>query len=113
MKLLRLFFCIIWISLLSGCVSEPMLPNTAPIVGSISTRGNNYSENTLPIGSTALFNTSGDVIIKNQIFTFDGNHWKGEEDILWKGTTTSTNLTALYPAQNGDDFITEHPYADS
>ena len=113
MKLFRLFFCIFWISLLGGCVSEPMPPDTNSIVGSISTRGNNYPENTLPIGSTALFNTSGDIIIKNQIFTFDGNHWKGEEDIPWTGTTTSTNLTALYPAKNGDNFITEHPYTDN
>ena len=83
------------------------------IKGNISTRGNSYSENSLPVGSTALFNTSGDIIIQNQIFTFDGNYWKGEEDIPWTGTCTSTNLTALHPGKNGEYLITEQPYVNN
>ena len=113
MKPLRLFFYIFWISLLMGCVSEAIVPNTTPIIGNISTRGNSYSENSLPVGSTALFNTSGDIIIQNQIFTFDGNYWKGEEDIPWTGTCTSTNLTALHPGKNGEYLITEQPYVNN
>jgi hypothetical protein len=96
-----------------GCVSEAIVPNTTPIIGNISTRGNSYSENSLPVGSTALFNTSGDIIIQNQLFTFDGNYWKGEEDIPWTGTCTSTNLTALHPAKNGEYLITEQPYINN
>ena len=96
-----------------GCVSEPIVPDTTPIIGNISTRGNSYSENSLPVGSTALFNTSGDIIIQNQIFTFDGNYWKGEEDIPWTGTCTSTNLTALHPGKNGEYLITEQPYVNN
>ena len=110
---LRLFFYIFWISLLMGCVSEAIVPNTTPIIGNISTRGNSYSENSLPVGSTALFNTSGDIIIQNQIFTFDGNYWKGEEDIPWTDTSTSTNLTALHPGKNGEYLITEQPYVNN
>ena len=113
MKPLRLFFYIFWISLLMGCVSEPIVPDTTPIIGNISTRGNSYSENSLPVGSTALFNTSGDIIIQNQLFTFDGNYWKGEEDIPWTGTCTSTNLTALHPGKNGEYLITEQPYVNN
>jgi hypothetical protein len=113
MKPLRLFFYIFWISLLMGCVSEAIVPNTTPIIGNISTRGNSYSGNSLPVGSTALFNTSGDIIIQNQIFTFDGNYWKGEEDIPWTGTCTSTNLTALHPGKNGEYLITEQPYVNN
>ena len=112
MKQFRLFF-IFCISLLMGCVSEAIVPNTTPIIGNISTRGNSYSENSLPVGSTALFNTSGDIIIQNQIFTFDGNYWKGEEDIPWTGTCTSTNLTALHPGKNGEYLITEQPYVNN
>ena len=112
MKQFRLFFTFC-ISLLMGCVSEPIVPDTTPIIGNISTRGNSYSENSLPVGSTALFNTSGDIIIQNQIFTFDGNYWKGEEDILWTGTCTSTNLTALHPGKNGEYLITEQPYVNN
>ena len=112
MKQFRLFF-IFCISLLMGCVSEPIVPDTTPIIGNISTRGNSYSENSLPVGSTALFNTSGDIIIQNQIFTFDGNYWKGEEDIPWTGTCTSTNLTALHPGKNGEYLITEQPYVNN
>ena len=96
-----------------GCVSEAIVPNTTPIIGNISTRGNSYSENSLPAGSTALFNTSGDIIIQNQLFTFDGNYWKGEEDIPWTGTCTSTNLTALHPGKNGEYLITEQPYVNN
>ena len=96
-----------------GCVSEPIVPDTTPIIGNISTRGNSYSENSLPVGSTALFNTSGDIIIQNQIFTFDGNYWKGKEDIPWTGTCTSTNLTALHPGKNGEYLITEQPYVNN
>ena len=112
MKQFRLFF-IFCISLLMGCVSEPIVPDTTPIIGNISTRGNSYSENSLPVGSTALFNTSGDIIIQNQLFTFDGNYWKGEEDIPWTGTCTSTNLTALHPGKNGEYLITEQPYVNN
>ena len=112
MKQFRLFF-IFCISLLMGCVSEPIVPDTTPIIGNISTRGNSYSENSLPVGSTALFNISGDIIIQNQIFTFDGNYWKGEEDIPWTGTCTSTNLTALHPGKNGEYLITEQPYVNN
>ena len=112
MKQFRLFFTFC-ISLLMGCVSEPIVPDTTPIIGNISTRGNSYSENSLPVGSTALFNTSGDIIIQNQIFTFDGNYWKGEEDIPWTGTCTSTNLTALHPGKNGEYLITEQPYVNN
>ena len=112
MKQFRLFF-IFCISLLMGCVSEPIVTDTTPIIGNISTRGNSYSENSLPVGSTALFNTSGDIIIQNQIFTFDGNYWKGEEDIPWTGTCTSTNLTALHPGKNGEYLITEQPYVNN
>ena len=96
-----------------GCVSEPIVPDTTPIIGNISTRGNSYSENSLPVGSTALFNTSGDIIIQNQLFTFDGNYWKGEKDIPWTGTCTSTNLTALHPGKNGEYLITEQPYVNN
>ena len=112
MKQFRLFF-IFCISLLMGCVSEPIVPDTTPIIGNISTRGNSYSENSLPVGSTALFNTSGDIIIQNQLFTFDGNYWKGEENISWTGTCTSTNLTALHPGKNGEYLITEQPYVNN
>lgn len=96
-----------------GCVSEPIVPDTTPIIGNISTRGNSYSENSLPVGSTALFNASGEIIIQNQLFTFDGNYWKGEEDIPWTGTCTSTNLTALHPGKNGEYLITEQPYVNN
>ena len=96
-----------------GCVSEAIVPDTTPIIGNISTRGNSYSENSLPVGSTALFNTSGDIIIQNQLFTFDGNYWKGEENISWTGTCTSTNLTALHPGKNGEYLITEQPYVNN
>lgn len=112
MKQFRLFFTFC-ISLLMGCVSEPIVSDTTPIIGNISTRGNSYSENSLPVGSTALFNTSGDIIIQNQLFTFDGNYWKGEEDIPWTGTCTSTNLTALHPGKNGEYLITEQPYVNN
>ena len=112
MKQFRLFFTFC-ISLLMGCVSEPIVPDTTPIIGNISTRGNSYSENSLPVGSTALFNASGEIIIQNQLFTFDGNYWKGEEDIPWTGTCTSTNLTALHPGKNGEYLITEQPYVNN
>ena len=99
-----------------GCVSEPIVPDTTPIIGNISTRGNSYSENSLPVGSTALFNASGEIIIQNQLFTFDGNYWKGEEDIPWTGTaptTLNTEPSTASTIPDGNGPITTDPTTET
>ena len=114
MKQLGLFCFILWTCLLGACVSEPIPSETNHVVGRILTRNIN-TEEIVSKGQTALFNIfkAEKTIIENQIFTYDGEHWKGEKEIPWTDEISSATLTAFYPAQNGDKFITESPYTEN
>lgn len=102
MKQLRLFIYILIIGFLFGCESETIPSASTNLVGKISTRGSNDIPS-LPTGSQALFNAQGGT----SVFTFDGNKWNGNQDIF---SGSSTEVTALYPAYNGNSLITENPY---
>ncbi|MBQ3609497.1 MAG: fimbrillin family protein [Bacteroidaceae bacterium] len=108
MKPLVLFTYILLTSLLLGCESETILPSTSNVVGTISTRVSN-DITSLPTNSQALFHTSSGT----SIFTFDGNHWNGNQSIFSFSSTTPNVLTALYPAYNGEKAITENPYTNN
>ena len=102
MKQLRLFIYILIIGFLFGCESETIPSASTNLVGKISTRGSNDIPS-LPTGSQALFNAQGGT----SVFSFDGNKWNGNQDIF---SGSSTEVTALYPAYNGNSLITENPY---
>ena len=108
MKPLVLFTYIVLTSLLLGCESETISPSTSNVVGTISTRVSN-DITSLPTNSQALFHTSSGT----SIFTFDGNHWNGNQSIFSFSSTTPNVLTALYPAYNGEKPITENPYTNN
>ena len=108
MKQLVLFTYILLTSLLLGCESETISPSTSNVVGTISTRVSN-DITSLPTNSQALFHTSSGT----SIFTFDGNHWNGNQSIFSFSSATPNVLTALYPAYNGEKAITENPYIDN
>ena len=108
MKQLVLFTYILLTSLLLGCESETISPSTSNVVGTISTRVSN-DITSLPTNSQALFHTSSGT----SIFTFDGNHWNGDQSIFSFSSATPNVLTALYPAYNGEKAITENPYIDN
>ena len=108
MKQLVLFTYILLTSLLLGCESETISPSTSNVVGTISTRVSN-DITSLPTNSQALFHTSSGT----SIFTFDGNHWNGDQSIFSFSSTTPNVLTALYPAYNGEKAITENPYTNN
>ena len=113
MKQLGLFLCILCSILLGACVSEPIPSDTNHVVGRILTRNSN-TEEVVSEGQTALFNVFKDTktIIENQIFTFDGEHWNGEEEFTRTDDILSATLTAFHPAQNGNKLITESPYTE-
>ena len=108
MKQLVLFTYILLTSLLLGCESETISPSTSNVVGTISTRVSN-DITSLPTNSQALFHTSSGT----SIFTFDGNHWNGDQSIFSFSSATPNVLTALYPAYNGEKPITENPYTNN
>ena len=106
MKQLWFFLSLMLIVLLNGCDSHPIPSNTSNAVEGITTRGINPTTS-LPVGSKALFHMSEESNIENPVFTFDGNRWEGESIFQQPGT-----LTALYPAYNEEQFITENPYSN-
>ena len=106
MKQLWFFLSLMLIVLLNGCDSHPIPSNTSNAVEGITTRGINPTTS-LPVGSKALFHMSEESNIENPVFTFDGNRWEGESIFQQSGT-----LTALYPAYNEEQFITENPYSN-
>ena len=106
MKQLWFFLSLMLIVLLNGCDSHPIPSNTSNAVEGITTRGI-HPTTSLPVGSKALFHMSEESNIENPVFTFDGNRWEGESIFQQSGT-----LTALYPAYNEEQFITENPYSN-
>ena len=109
MKGFGIFVCIVLSILLGSCDAQP-LPSSAPnLIEHIYSRS--IIEGTsLPSGSHALFNTSGQTPIYNQVFTFNGEVWENENTSIPLGVQS---LTALYPAYNGNDLITQNPYSEN
>lgn len=95
--------------MLYGCESETIPSANPKLVGSIATRGSN-DITSLPSGSQALFNASGGTNFENEIFNYDGKNWKAINGAEWQISSTSTMLTALYPAYNDQNLITDNPY---
>ena len=65
----------------------------------------------LPEGSTALFNISGDFQLANQILTYTNYMWNSEEPIQWPDPTRTIYLTAIHPAL--DEYSSNTLYTDN
>lgn len=111
MKQFRMFFYILLAGLFSSCETETLPAVTGYVFGSISTRVEN-SSTSLDANAEALFNASGGITLTNQIFKYNGTNWTSETNIPWTNPTSSTTLTALHPARNGQQFITDNPYSE-
>lgn len=85
------------LALLCSCNESLELQSPPPSLKSqiISRNTGNAS---LPEGSTALFNISGDFQLTNQILTYTNHVWSSEEPIQWPAPTRSIHLTAIHPA---------------
>jgi hypothetical protein len=95
--------------LLGSCDAQPLPSSTPDLVEHIYSRGI-IDGTSLPLNSQALFNTTGHTPINNEVFTFNGEVWENENISIPLGTQS---LTALYPAYNGNTFITINPYKES
>lgn len=69
---------------------------------SLSFKSQLISRNTgsasLPEGSTALFNISGDFQLINQVLTYTNHVWNSEEPFQWPTSAQTIYLTAIHPA---------------
>ena len=109
MKRFDIFISIVLSILLGSCDAQPLPSSTPNLVEHIYSRGI-IDGTSLPLNSQALFNTTGHTPINNEVFTFNGEVWKNENISIPLGTQS---LTALYPAYNGNTFITINPYTEN
>lgn len=112
MKRIHLYFAsILWITFYSCYVEHPETTHPQQLPGNIYARGILTNEN-LPEGSTALFNTSGSIQITNEIFQLTNGQWCTDKESIWDNDITdSTFLTVLYPIFSGHVYSTETLYA--
>ena len=85
------------LTLLCSCNETLELQSPLPSIKSqiISRNTGNAS---LPEGSTALFNISGDFQLTNQILTYSNHVWNCEKPIQWTDSNRTIYLTAIHPA---------------
>lgn len=71
----------------------------------------NTGNASLPEGSTALFNITGDFHLTNQILTYTNNIWSSKEPIQWPVSTNNIYLTAIHPVL--DEYSSRTLYTDN
>ena len=98
-KLYSLATCIL--SLLCACNDTLELQTPSPSLESRILSRNSIGNTTLPEGSTALFNISGDFQLSNQVLTYTNHVWNSEEPIAWPDQPKNISLTAIHPVLDG------------
>ena len=94
-----------------ACQSEHTIPNTLqPLSIQIQSRGATLES--LPIGSTILFNATGQLQVENKKLTYNGNHWESEQPFQWSSTQEHTHITAIYPICENYTYTSEYLYAN-
>ena len=98
------------LTLLCSCNETIELPSPPP---SFKTQiiSRNTGNTSLPEGSTALFNITGDFQLTNRILTYTNNIWSSEEPIQWPVPTNKIYLTAIHPAL--DEYSSSTLYTDN
>ena len=121
MKQLWIFFCLLLGFIVYGCDSQPIPVSPIGNLGNIQSR-NMIFQTVLDAGSKALFNASGGLAFTNEVFVFTGSQWENTNVSLSPDNSTTTNLTALYPAYNNEQddtneqdyiLITSNPYSNN
>ena len=96
--------------LLCSCNETFELPSPpSPFQSQIISR--NTGNASLPEGSTALFNITGDFHLSNCILTYTNNTWSNEEPIQWPVSINKIYLTAIHPAL--DEYSSSTLYTDN
>ena len=82
-------------------------------ISPITISRNTLGKETLPIGSSILFNAQGALNCYDQILIYDGNKWNGQDTLLWEEEFKTTTYTALYPAYKDLYYSLGNLYTDS
>ena len=98
-KLYLLATCIL--SLLCACNDTLDLQTPSHSLESRILSRNSIGNTSLPEGSTALFNISGDFQLSNQVLTYTNHVWNSEEPIAWPDQPKNISLTAIHPVLDG------------
>lgn len=113
MKTFRIFILLLVGILLYSCDSQSIPSKLPGTMGDIRSRGI-IKDSSLPIGSKALFNLSGDMTLINEIITFDGTSWGIDEELTISDHASKNLLTVLCPAYNDENnLITQNPYIEN
>ena len=86
--------------LLCACNDTLDLQKPSPSLESRILSRNTIENTSLPEGSTALFNISGDFELTNRILTYSNMIWDSEEPISWPNQAKNIYLTAIHPVLN-------------
>ena len=87
--------------LLCACNDTLDLQTPSPSLESRILSRNSIGSTSLPEGSTALFNISGDFQLSNQVLTYTNHVWNSEEPIAWPDQPKNISLTAIHPVLDG------------
>ncbi|MBE6275733.1 MAG: hypothetical protein E7096_05260 [Bacteroides sp.] len=113
MKTFRIFILLLVGILLYSCDSQSIPSKLPGTMSNIRSRGI-IKDSSLPIGSKALFNLSGDMTLINKIITFDGTSWGIDEELTISDHASENLLTVLCPAYNDENnLITQNPYIEN
>ena len=88
------------LTLLCACNETFDLQKTSPSFKSRILSRNSIGNTSLPEGSTALFNISGDFELTNRVLTYSNRVWDCEEPISLPNEAKNIYLTAICPAFN-------------
>ena len=97
--------------LLCACNDTLDLQTPSPSLESRILSRNSIGSTSLPEGSTALFNISGDFQLTNQILTYTSHVWNSEEPIPWPEQPKNIHLTAIHPVL--DEYTPNSLYTDN
>ena len=86
--------------LLCACNDTLDFSKPSPSLESKILSRNTIGNISLPEGSTALFNISGNFELTNQILTYSNKIWNSEEPISWPNQAKNIYLTAIHPVLN-------------
>ena len=111
MKTLSLFTGVVLLYL-SSCEYQTDSP-TPFVPHNLILSRNVIHKDTLPTGTNILFNAQGALNCHNQILTYNGKQWNGQDTLLWEDIPQATTYTALYPVHADLQYSMEQLYTDS
>lgn len=102
-----LLFC------LSGCNdSDESLPTPIHSIQDVTFSRSTLVTESLPTGSTVLFNAQGLLNANNTLLTYSGDRWESSSPIHWEREIGNTTYTALYPVYSDCSYSSTNLYAN-